>query len=68
MSDEQFERVKAKLLEQSAFNEWVTVEEGGVFEGTWEQVDECFGLDKETFERWCEFNGYKFNVDTIGVS
>ena len=35
---------------------------GGVFAGTWEMLEDCFGITAETINQWCLDNGYHYSV------
>lgn len=63
----EFEKKKARLLNESASNDWILIDNGDTFEGTWEQVADCFGITGRTFEAWCEFNNMEFSIETIDV-
>ena len=44
--------------------DWILVEGGDVFEGTWEQLEDCFGLtDENDLWDWCKSNAWKYTIE-----
>lgn len=39
---------------------------GGIFAGSWEMLDDCFGITADTIDDWCQFNGYHYSVKKFG--
>ena len=35
---------------------------GEIFAGSWEMLEDCFGITSDTIEDWCKFNGYHYSV------
>jgi len=41
---------------------WIQIEDGNIFEGTEDQLDDCFGIRIDELHDWCDFNGWKYQV------
>ena len=45
----------------------IKVEDGDIFEGTWEMLEDCFGLiDFEDLESWCSDWNYTYTITHDG--
>lgn len=42
--------------------ELLLIDGGDMFEGTYEQLADCFGITIDTVDRWCDDNGYVLTV------
>jgi len=41
---------------------WILIEDGDIFEGNEEQLDDCFGIGVEELARWCFSNNWKYKI------
>lgn len=41
----------------------IKIEGGEVFEGTPEQLEDCFGLLPEDLDAWCKHYGWKYEIN-----
>ena len=44
----------------------ILVEDGDVFDGNWQQLDDCFGLrDEAELQSWCEAYGWSYTIEEL---
>jgi len=41
---------------------YVKVNNGDIFAGTWDMLEDCFGITSDTINQWCQDNGYHYSV------
>jgi len=50
------------MLKINYGDDYVKVNNGDVFAGSWDMLEDCFGITAGTIEDWCKFNGYCYSV------
>jgi len=42
----------------------ILIDNGDLFAGSWEQLEDCFGITEDTLDRWCSDSGYYYSIQT----
>lgn len=56
-------RIRRKKMSELQYGDrYILVNDGGVFAGGWDDLIDCFGIDSETIDEWCEFHDYTYKL------